>query len=88
MAIEVMKSLLATIPYTSSSLASSKYESFYQTILMKAMLCSGNIDVLMEDLTNNGRIDLTLKTLKYIYTIELKKDSSASLAIEQIKKSN
>ena len=35
MAIEAMKSLLATIPYTASALAASKYESFYQTILMK-----------------------------------------------------
>ena len=42
------------------------------------------MEVSPEEMTNNGRIDATLKSGKYIYIIECKIDKSANEALNQI----
>ena len=53
-------------------------------ILMKLM----SLEVATEFRTSNGRIDLFIKTDKYLYIIELKLDKSAREALNQINEKN
>lgn len=53
-------------------------------ILMKLM----SLEVTTEYRTSNGRIDLMIKTDKYLYIIELKLDKSAQEALDQINEKN
>ena len=53
-------------------------------ILMKLM----SLEVATEFRTSNGRIDLFIKTDKYLYIIELKLDKSARDALNQINEKN
>ncbi|MCB1116305.1 MAG: PD-(D/E)XK nuclease domain-containing protein [Chlamydiia bacterium] len=49
------------------------------------MLKGMGLEVHGEKLTNQGRIDLVIETLKVTYIMELKLDSNANVALEQIK---
>lgn len=72
-------SLFAAIPYnnyTKNDLA--KYEGFYASVIF-AYFQSLGIDIIGEDVTNLGRIDLVLKMDKGIYIIEFKVDGKSAL---------
>ena len=80
----VLKSLFATIAnnnFIKNSLA--HYEGYYASI-MYTFLSSLGFDSHAEDVTNIGRIDLTLKTDSTIYIFEFKVDRKED-AITQIK---
>ena len=72
----VMNKVLMTIPYT------SRYESFYCSLFYVLIMASG-LEVVAEDVTSIGRIDLTVISKGKVYIIELKVDKEG--AIEQIK---
>ncbi|MGM9748439.1 MAG: PD-(D/E)XK nuclease domain-containing protein, partial [Candidatus Cryptobacteroides sp.] len=55
---------------------------FQNVVFIVTTLCGLYIEA--EHQTSNGRIDLVLKTDKYIYVMELKYDGSAEEALKQI----
>lgn len=59
-----------------------RYESFY-CALFYVLLVSSGLEVIAEDVTSIGRIDLTVISKGKVYIIELKVDKEG--AIEQIK---
>lgn len=58
-------------------------ENNFHNALYILMLLAG-LDIKTEYATSNGRIDLLIATDKYYYIIELKKDSTAQNALDQI----
>ena len=79
-------SIFATIPYNNYTKNDiSKYEGFYASIVY-VYLQSLGLDIIGEDVTNLGRIDLTVKIANIIYIIEFKIGSND--ALEQIKIKN
>jgi hypothetical protein len=85
--INMMKSVFSGIPYNwyvQNEL--DKYEGYYSSIFYSAIQSLG-IECIAEDVTNRGRIDLTIKTGNYIYIFEFKvieDDKGSKKAIEQI----
>ncbi|MEA1910855.1 MAG: PD-(D/E)XK nuclease domain-containing protein, partial [Spirochaetota bacterium] len=66
----------ASIPYNNyvkNNLA--KYEGYYASVVF-TFLASIGFDIIPEDITNKGRVDLTLKTPNSIIIMEFKVDSS------------
>jgi Holliday junction resolvase-like predicted endonuclease len=79
-------SIFASIPYNNYSKNSIQhYEGFYATVVY-VYLQSLGLDIIGEDVTNHGRIDLTIKMEKTIYIIEFKVGNENALA--QIKTKN
>lgn len=78
--LELLKSFLAGIPYHLTSKSPEIYFENNLFIIFQMMGC----DVKSEEPTSWGRIDLTVKTPKYIYVIEIKVDKSAEEALTQI----
>lgn len=79
-----LKSLFASIPnsnYTRNNIA--EYEGYYSTVIFIFLSVLG-YDIIAEDITNKGRIDLTVKTPNTTYIIEFKVDTDEP-AIKQIK---
>ena len=82
---EILTTLFAGIPYTNYvNNAISNYEGYYASVIY-TYLASLGMDLRAEDVTNKGRIDLTIKIDDFIYIIEFKVDSKDK-ALEQIKK--
>ena len=85
---QTLKSLFASIPYnnyTNNQIAT--YEGFYASVLY-AYLQSLGIEIIGEDVTNKGRIDLTLFIEDKIYIIEFKvvnNKNETNGALKQIK---
>lgn len=79
-AFERLKSFLGGIPYL---MTQNKPEIFYENNLFLILSLIG-IDTTVECHTSEGRIDMVLKFPDYIYVIELKLDSSAKVALDQI----
>ena len=82
--VKTLKSLFSAIPYNNyvkNELAN--YEGYYASVIY-TFLSSLGYDTVAEDVTNKGRIDLTLKTKNAIYIFEFKVDSKEE-AIKQIK---
>ena len=78
-----LDSIFASIPYnnyTNNPIAD--YEGFYASVIYVYFQSLG-IDIIGEDVTNKGRIDLTLKISDYIYIVEFKVGKEN--ALEQIK---
>jgi hypothetical protein len=78
-----LKALYASIPY--NLFVNNKmyeYEGYYVALFYTYMKALG-FEVIGEDVTNKGRIDLTVKLDTAIYVIEFKVDGQS--AIEQIK---
>jgi len=79
-----IKRLFASIPYQNyTKNPIGGYEGYYASVIY-AYLASLGLDIFPEDVTNKGRIDLTVKLKQYIYLIEFKVDGSGK-ALEQIK---
>ncbi len=87
--IEVIRALFAGIPYSSVPLA--RYEDYYKSV-MYAFLMGAGFEVIVEDITDRGRIDLTVrlpviyKRESPVFMIELKVvDKREGSALRQIK---
>jgi hypothetical protein len=78
-----LKSLYASIPYNNfTGEKLYEYEGYYASVFY-AYLKSLGVEVIGEDVTNKGRIDLTLKMPNCIFIFEFKSDGGN--ALEQIK---
>ncbi|MCI5131567.1 MAG: hypothetical protein D3904_08585 [Candidatus Electrothrix sp. EH2] len=81
---KTLVALFASIPYTHYVKNSiSCYEGYFANV-MYAFLASIGLDITAEDVTNKGRIDLTIRLDNNIYILEFKVDGKQS-AIEQIR---
>jgi hypothetical protein len=81
-----LKSLFAKISYTNyTNNEISKYEGYYSAIVY-TYLESLWYEIIWEDVTNRGRIDLTIKTEDKIYIIEFKMSYVKEKPMEQIEK--
>ena len=84
---ETLVFLFAAIPYNNYvNNTISSYEGYYASVIY-AYLASLGLDFTAEDVTNKGRIDLTVKMGERIYIIEFKVDGEGS-ALRQIKEKN
>ena len=78
-----LKSLFASIPYNNFTGAKLyEYEGYYASVFY-AYVKSLGVELIGEDVTNKGRIDLTLKMPNAIFIFEFKTDAQGTL--EQIK---
>jgi len=78
-----LKSLFASIPYNNfSGVKLYEYEGYYVSLFYAYIKALG-IELIAEDVTNKGRIDITIKLPESIYIIEFKTDGTN--ALEQIK---
>ncbi len=77
--VDITRSLLADIPY---DISLSTYEAFYHSIIFIAVKLS-NLEVAVERETNLGRIDMLVKSERYINIFEFKM-GSADEAFAQI----
>ena len=92
---EALISLFASIPYNNYVKNTiSSYEGYYASVVY-AYLASLGLPIIAEDVTNRGRIDLTIKFKEKIYIIEFKVSSqvpssefqvSSNEALEQLKR--
>lgn len=80
--LERVQSFLAGVSYELTSKAPEIYFENNLYVMLQMM----GLDVKAEDETSNGRIDLSVKTDKYIYIIEIKKDTPPEKALEQIER--
>ncbi len=87
--VDIVKSLFAGIPYSNVPL--TRYEDYYKSVLY-AFLMGAGFEVQVEDITDKGRIDLTVKLpIIYkkespIFVIELKVvKKKEGTALKQIK---
>jgi len=62
----------------------ARYEGYYASVVF-TFLASLGFDVIAEDTTNVGRIDMTLKAEKAVFIFEFKVDMPAEAALHQIK---
>ena len=77
--IDALKVFFAGVPY----MIDDKGEHHFHAMLYTLFVSFG-ADVVAEDLSSQGRADLTLKMPRGIYVIELKYDDTAEAALEQI----
>ncbi|RUM48254.1 MAG: hypothetical protein DSY47_06000 [Hydrogenothermus sp.] len=86
--VEVFKRIFANIPYTYSQFIKG-YEGFYASVVYVYLLSLG-LELVAEDITNKGRIDLTVFIEDKIYIIEFKtvKENEECKALYQIKEKN
>ncbi len=69
---KAMKALFASIPYNNFSKNNIyEYEGYYASVVYSYFAALG-IELIAEDVTNKGRIDLTLKLAGKVYIIEFK----------------
>ncbi len=81
-----LKAIFASIPYNNyTKNRLQNYEGFYASVVY-VYLQSLGFDIIGEDVTNKGRIDLTIKLKDIIYILEFKVGNSNALA--QIKEKN
>ena len=76
----ILTQLFAMVPYT----IHINEEKYYQTIFYLILKMVG-ADIIVEQPTNIGRIDAVLQTKKTYFIIEFKINTSAAVAIAQIK---
>ncbi|MBS8122291.1 ATP-binding protein [Candidatus Vampirococcus lugosii] len=86
--IELLKELFSGIAYNHIQYIAS-YEGYYVSVVY-SLLYSIGLDIIQEDITNKGRIDLTIKIGEYIFVIEFKVLKQSNIkeenqAIKQIK---
>ncbi|MEA3354005.1 MAG: AAA family ATPase [Campylobacterota bacterium] len=80
--------LFASIPYNNyTNNKIDEYEGFYASVVY-VYLQSLGLDIIGEDVTNKGRIDLTIKLNDVIFILEFKVDGQKGEALNQIKEKN
>jgi hypothetical protein len=78
--IAAIKRLFAAIPwrnFTGNDLADA--EGYYASVLY-AFFASMNAEIIPEDISNHGQVDLTLKFAEYIYVVEIKLERNGETA--------
>jgi hypothetical protein len=81
-------SIFASIPYSNFIKNNiNLYEGFYASIIYTYLQSLG-IEIIGEDITNQGRIDLSLFIEDKIYIIEFKMNTNKDNALQQIKDKN
>ena len=70
-AMKSLKSLIADVPYSNKKLASMDMEERYRLIISTILNAIG-LDVEVKKMIATGRIDMMVRTSRYIYVIELK----------------
>ena len=80
-ALSLLQAFLATVPYCENT----NYEGHYQQMLYIIFSILTHYRMQVEQRTNTGRIDITIRTNSRIYIMELKFNGSAQEALEQIK---
>lgn len=83
-ALSMLQTFLATVPYCDNT----NYEGHYQQLMYVIFSILSNYHMQVEQRTNKGRIDITIRTKSRIYIMELKFNGSAKEALEQIKTRN
>ena len=76
----LMNDFLETVPYCDNT----NYEGHWQQTLYIMFALLTNYDILVEQHTAKGRIDITMETADTIYVMELKFNKSAEEALAQI----
>ena len=79
-ALQLLADFLETIPYCDNT----HYEGHWQQTLYIMFALLTNYDILVEQHTAKGRIDITMETADTIYVMELKLNKSAEEALAQI----
>ena len=83
----ILTTLFASIPYNNYvNNTISSYEGYYASVVY-AYLASLGLDMVAEDVTSRGRIDLTVRLADHIYIMEFKVDGRQE-ALEQLRKKN
>ena len=86
--IKALKSIFAKIPYNNfTNNPIQNYEGFYSSVIF-IYLQSLGLNIIGEDVTNKGRIDLTIIMPHAIFILEFKVDSKDESALKQIKDKN
>jgi hypothetical protein len=80
------KALYASIPYNLFSKNDMDKKEGYYVSIFYAYIKALGVEIVGEDVTNKGRIDLTIKLENSIYIIEFKVDNKS--ALKQIKEKN
>ncbi len=76
----LLNDFLETVPYCDNT----NYEGHWQQTLYIMFVLLTNYDILVEQHTAKGRIDITMETADTIYVMELKFNKSAEEALAQI----
>ena len=79
-ALQLLADFLETIPYCDNT----HYEGHWQQTLYIMFALLTNYDILVEQHTAKGRIDITMETADTLYVMELKFNKSAEEALAQI----
>ena len=79
-ALQLLADFLETIPYCDNT----HYEGHWQQTLYIMFALLTNYDILVEQHTAKGRIEITMETADTIYVMELKFNKSAEEALAQI----
>ena len=79
-ALQLLADFLATVPYC----ANTDYEGHYQQMFYIIFALLTDYNILVEQHTAKGRIDITMETADTIYVMELKFNKSAEEALAQI----
>ena len=84
-AMKSLRALIADVPYSNKKLASMDMEERYRLIISTILNAIG-LNVEVEHMMATGRIDMKVKTSRYIYVIELKlrNNGGKEAATEQI----
>ena len=79
-ALQMLADFLETIPYCDNT----NYEGHYQQMLYIIFALLTDYNIIVEQHTAKGRIDITMETADTIYVMELKFNKSAQEALDQI----
>ena len=79
-ALQLLADFLETVPYCDNT----NYEGHYQQMLYVIFALLTNYNIIVEQHTARGRIDITMETVSAIYVMELKFNKSAQEALDQI----
>ena len=82
---DILHRLFASIPYHNyANNIIQNYEGYYASVVY-AYIASLGLKLIPEDVSNNGRVDMTVFADHNVYVMEFKVDSEPEKALEQIK---
>lgn len=83
-AMEILEQFSASISYEVIPAPDVERHFQYMIYLISKLILSRTTNVKVEEKTSNGRIDLLIETPRYVYIIEIKRDSTAEDGLRQI----
>lgn len=87
-AMELLEDFTAGISYDVVPLAESEKHFQYLMYIISKLVLSNAENVRVEEKTSDGRIDLLIETPRYVYVIEVKRNSTPDKALAQILERN